>query len=86
MADLPLIHIRLAEPPLSLQLACESGDIVSITVLAGCALVSVDDVDKTLPGPDGEATVPTIKLTLDEARSFSRWLDWALQRPPITAP
>lgn len=90
-AELPLSHVRISEQtghdvcPLSFEIPCESGDFALVTVLEDSLLLSVDDADRTLPGPDGSPSVPTLRLTHGEARSLVRWLEWALRRPPMGA-
>lgn len=91
MADLPLSHVRLTDQdvaPLIHEIACESGDSALVTLTsAGDLLISLDDVDRTLAGPDGEPRVPTVKLTHREAADLVRWLEWALRRPgPLADP
>ncbi len=85
MPDSQPSHVRILEDlisPLYFEVPCESGDYVLLTVTsAGSVLVSVDDVDKTLPGPNGEPTMPTVSLTTEEASRLLLWLGWALRRP-----
>jgi hypothetical protein len=51
----------------SRELNCESGDVLALRLVDDGLLLSVDDVERTLAGPDGRPAVPTVKLTFEEA-------------------
>ncbi len=55
---------------------CASGDTIDTSLApdASGALLSVDDVFRTLPTRSGDVGYPTVKLTAGECRRLSRRL------------
>lgn len=67
------------ELPETQTLELTSGDTVAVGVHGESVLLSLDDVERTLPTRDGELGYPTARLTLAEAT----WLEQRLRRAVI---
>lgn len=55
----------------ALELTLASGDVIVVRVTDDGFLLSIDDCDRTLKGPDGRPGVPTVKLSDPEAAYLS---------------
>lgn len=79
--SLPLSHVHLVREPevdTSIRIPCESGDSLTATLTVESMLVTLDDIERTMPDAEGLSTMPTVRLTRQEAVRLLGWLSSAI--------